>query len=62
MFFAIDYRKDLFKFKSYHFTKYFIKLRVVVCFLCVLGGERSTGIFLVFPYEVLQSKGKGKMQ
>ena len=30
--------------------------------VCVLGGERSIGIILVFLYELLQSKGKGKME
>ena len=30
-FIATDYRQDLFKFKTYHFTKYFMKLRAVVC-------------------------------
>ena len=29
--------------------------------VCVLGGERSIGIILFFPYELLQSKRKGKM-
>ena len=30
--------------------------------VCVLGGERSIGIILVFLCELLQSKRKGKMQ
>ena len=30
--------------------------------LSVLRGERSIGIILVFPYELLVSKGKGKMR
>ena len=30
--------------------------------LCVLVGERSVGIVLVFSYDLLESKGKGKMQ
>ena len=32
-----------------------------VC-VCVVGEERSTEIILVFQNEVLQSKGKAKMQ
>ena len=60
---AIDYRQDLFKFKNYHFTKYFTKLEAVACVcVCVLEGEKPTGIILVFPFEILQSKGKGKMK
>ena len=49
--------------KNHHFTKSFIKLGTVLrsC-VCVLGGDRSIGIILVFPYELLQSKGKGKME
>ena len=62
-FIAIDYRQDLLKFKNYHFAKKFIKLRAVVCVcVCALKGERSTGVILVFSYEVLQTKVKGKMQ
>ena len=62
-FIASDYRQDLFMLNNYQFTKYFIKLGVVVCvFLCILGGGKSTAISSVFPNEVLQSKGKGKMQ
>ena len=62
-FIAIDYRQDLLKFKNYHFAKNFIKLRAVVCVcVCALEGERSTGIILVLPYEVLQTKVKGKIQ
>ena len=48
--------------KNHHFTKSFIKLGTVCACVCVLGEERSIGIILVFPYELLQSKGKGKME
>ena len=62
-FIASDYRQDLFMFNNYQFTKYFIKLGVVVrVFLCILVGDKSTAISSVFPNEVLQSKGKVKMQ
>ena len=62
-FIARDYRQDLFMFNNYQFTKYFIKLGVLVCvFLRILGGDKSTAISSVFPNEFLQSKGKGKMQ
>ena len=48
--------------------KYFINLGVFVFvlflfkFVCVLGGEKSTRIILVFSYELLQSKGKESMR
>ena len=50
--------------------KYFINLGVFVFVLflflfkcvCVLGGEKSTRIILVFLYELLQSKGKENMR
>ena len=62
-FIASNYRQDLFMFNNYQFTKYFIKLEVVVrVFLCILVGDKSTAISSVFPNEVLQSKGKVKMQ
>ena len=30
--------------------------------VCVVGGEKSVRIILVLPYELLQSKGKGKVE
>ena len=50
------------------FQKYFINLGMFVFVLlllkcvCVLGGEKSTRIILVFSYELLQSKGKENMR
>ena len=48
-FIASDYRQDLFMFNNYQFTKYFIKLGVLVCvFFYVFWEEISQLQFLQF--------------
>ena len=58
-FIATGYRRNQRMFKDYHFIKYFIMLGAVGCvYVSILGGERSIGIILIFPFELLESKGK----
>ena len=59
-FIAIDYRQELFKFKSYHYTKYFIKLGAGVC-VCLCSGKREVNwSYFSFPIWGFGIKRKGK--
>ena len=40
-FIAIIYRQNLYMFKNYYFTKFFLKLRAVVC-VCLCSERRET--------------------
>ena len=44
-FIAIGYRQDLCKFKNYHFTKYLVKLGVVVCVFVCFGRRGELKLF-----------------